>query len=129
MLIVFVIEQVEQRQPFCFWIVSLFPKVQKTRLVSSLSVQVGHLLHWQRCSTWPALLFWSASGMFPINALNFSSKVSVDQVSMSAIQNTNASLIGPESEQHLNYYTFSCSSISFFKTLLEFDSSLSYTLQ
>lgn len=129
MLIVFVIEQAEQRQPFWSWIVSLFPKVQNTRLVSSLSVQVGHLLHWQRCSTCPALLFWSSSDIFPINALNFSSKVSVDQVSMSAIQNTNASLITQESEQHLIDFSFSCLSVIYFRTLLEPDSALRYTLQ
>ncbi len=129
MLIVLVIEQVEQKHPFWSWIVSLFPKVQKTRLVSSLSVQVGHLLHWQRCSTCLALLFWSALDMFPIKALNFSSKVFVDQVSMSAIQYTNASLFAPHAEQHFNYFPFSCPYVTFFKTLLEFDSSLSYTLQ
>jgi len=80
-----VIAHLEHKHPFCSWITVLFPNAQKTRSVSPLPVQVGHLLHWQKCSICTALFFWSASDMPAIIALYFASKESVFQVSISAI--------------------------------------------
>ena len=78
---VLVMGQSEHKHPFCSWIVSDLPRLQKTRFISLGSELVGHLLQRQRCTVFRAACFCSALDMCPIIISNLASKDAVGHFS------------------------------------------------